>query len=238
MVMSLKYLLATAVLGLLQSSFNSAHADEAPQVTPAKVCHDTARYALPEIPWMGSFIYKVTIRAKDSRIEEVEISTVHGPDSISDRRIRNGLRSHIKQNYACDVPDIKGSFYLRLNFKHEVPALKEKLAALRASAASGASAASDDEMASIPKASSVFCTTMGRPEIPRFLNAKGVLLIHAIVEIKDGSVSLVDTKLKIGSSDQDLNRLFLESVTHAIRETYQCSGDHVFEQEFKFDITS
>jgi len=243
MVMNLKHLAAAAVFSVTQCGLNLAHADDIKLEDTAQACHDTGNYALPEIPWVGEFIYKVTIAAKDARIKDVDVEAIRGPDSVSDRTIRKGLEAHIKQNYVCDVPDIQGSFYLRLNFKHEVPELEKKAAARRAAAAASAtsaasSVAAEPASALVPASTkpAKICTNTGRPEVPQ-VNAKGTLEMQVIVEVTDGKIGVVDAKLTMGSKDAELNAKFIQAVERTIRNTYQCSGEHVFTQEFRFQLS-
>jgi len=85
----------------------------------------------------------------------------------------------------------------------------------------------------VPVQASMVCTAMGKPNLPR-VNAVGKLLLNVVAEIIEGKVAFVDAKLKMGSIDPAINKLFIDEVTRTIKGTYVCTGNHVFEQEFEF----
>jgi len=240
------YRLALGLTLTLSGLMNAGAAELSADKTSATACRDTGSYPLPQIPWMGKFGYKVSVTVKDGRPEDVDIETVRGPDKTSNRTITESLREHVKKNYVCEGVEQKSVFYLILNFPHEVPALAAKRLALRAAlpalhaaaTASAAAAAASDIPAEtlVPVRAAMVCTAMGKPPVPA-TNAVGTLSLHVIVDVNDGKIGLVDTKLKQGSNDPSLNRKFIELVSSTVRETYQCPGNHIFEQEFTFTIS-
>jgi len=235
--------LTLTLCGLMNAGASEPKADNKPS---APECRDTGSYALPQIPWMGKFGYKVSVTVKDGRPEDVDIETVRGPDKTSNRAITESLREHVKKNYVCEGVEQKSAFYLVLNFPHVVPALAAKGAALRAAlpalhaaaTASAAAAAASDIPAEtlVPVSPAIVCTAMGKPPAPP-INAVGTLQLHVIVDVNDGKIGLVDAKLKQGSNDPALNNKFIELVSRTIRETYKCPGNHIFAQEFMFKIS-
>ncbi|MBV8502682.1 MAG: hypothetical protein JO006_13300 [Paucibacter sp.] len=77
------------------------------------------------------------------------------------------------------------------------------------------------------------CTKMGKPEMPS-LNWSGEALYKAIATVKAGRVASVEiTPLKSGV-DRKAQRAMIAAITQTLQETYECPGDHVFEQEFQF----
>lgn len=242
--------LVFCLCGLLNTGSARAASEDA-----AADCRDTSSFALPEIGWMGKFAYKVSIRSREGRPEDVKVQTVRGPDRYADRTVTEALQKHVQKNYVCG-PDAKEHvFYVVLNFTHEVAALAQKQAAQRAAykaeetsahaaaAASAAAAVAADVPAGtlvpvlvpLPSAGMI-CTAMGRPEAPR-INAIGTITLHVIADVTDGRVTLVDAKIKQGSPEPALNRKFIDLVSSTMRDTYRCPGNHVFEQEFMFSMS-
>jgi len=238
-------------LGLaLGSGMSAQAAGTEPELAPA-ACHGTSDFTLPVIPWMGRFIYKVSTTIKDGRPDDVDVSMIRGPDRNSSRTIQRGLEEHIRKNYVCEGNESKSVFYIALNFRHDVPALAERRAAVRQAvsdasepaphlqAAASAAAAESAGMAAgtlVPIQAGMVCTAMGKPTSPR-VNAVGKLLLHVIAEVVEGKVAFVDAKLKMGSIDPAINKLFIDEVTRTIKDTYVCPGNHIFAQEFQFSIS-
>lgn len=245
----MKKVLAMA-LGLTLSIGTSAQTTETePELAPA-ACHGTSDFTPPVIPWMGKFIYKVSTTVKDGRPDDVDVSMVRGPDRDSNRKIERELEEHIKKNYVCEGTASKSVFYVALNFGHNIPGLAERRAAREAAsgaseptprlqAAASAAAAETAGMAAgtlVPIKAGMVCTAMGKPTLPR-VNAVGKLILNVVAEVIEGKVAFVDAKLKMGSTDPAINKLFIDGVTRTIKDTYICPGNHVFEQEFQFLIS-
>jgi len=253
--MNRKMLSMQAGLGLLLWGLMtmSAGAAEAPADKPAAACRDTGSFVPPNIPWMGKFAYKVAFKPSKGRPEDVEVTAVRGPDRVSNRQVIEALQDHIKHHYVCEHEAPEQLFHLMLSFRHEVPALDEKMTArsaawqakqslLHAAAAASAAAAKAADMPAstlvplVPLRAGMVCTTMGKPDVPQ-IQAVGTVSLHVIAEVTDGKVTLVDTKLRMGSNEPSLNQKFIDSVDRALRDTYRCPGNHIFEQEFVFKIS-
>ena len=221
------FIIASMSLALCGAMSTAAAQDKADK--PATVCQDTGDFTPPEIPWMGSFIYKMTIKVRNGRAEDVEVKEIRGPDRASNSRVVKALQQHVKKNYVCDRDDPRYVTHVQVDFPHEVPALEAKLAAQNP--ASGSAKVQLDAASA-----RALCPTMGTPQaIP--VDATGKLLLHVIAEVTDGRVTLVSAKLKMGSNHANVNQMFIDLVDRTLRQTYVCPGNHVFEQEFEFNLS-
>lgn len=79
------------------------------------------------------------------------------------------------------------------------------------------------------------CTKMGKPEMPS-VNWSGEALYRAVATVKAGRVSSVEITPLRGGVDRKAQRALVQAIEATLRETYECPGDHVFEQEFQFKI--
>jgi protein TonB len=79
------------------------------------------------------------------------------------------------------------------------------------------------------------CTKMGKPESPS-VNWSGEALFKAIATVKAGRVVSVELTALRGGVDRKAARAMQQEITRTLQETYECPGDHVFEQEFQFKI--
>ncbi len=79
------------------------------------------------------------------------------------------------------------------------------------------------------------CTKMGKPEMPS-VNWSGEALYRAIATVKAGRVTAVEITSLRGGVDRKAQRALVQAIEQTLRETYECPGDHVFEQEFQFKI--
>src|SRR5437868_4236203 len=79
------------------------------------------------------------------------------------------------------------------------------------------------------------CTKMGKPELPS-LNWSGEALYKAVATVKSGRVSAVEITALRGGVDRKAQRQLIQAIEATLRETYECPGDHVFEQEFQFKV--
>lgn len=77
------------------------------------------------------------------------------------------------------------------------------------------------------------CRTMGRPQLPP-LNWKGDALYEAMVEVKDSHVVSVALKALKPISNPTAQTGVEGAIEQAIRQTYDCPGNHVFVQQFQF----
>ncbi|MFT7724683.1 MAG: ABC transporter substrate-binding protein [Roseateles sp.] len=79
------------------------------------------------------------------------------------------------------------------------------------------------------------CTKMGKPEMPS-VNWTGEALYKAVATVKAGRVTAVEVTPLRGGVDRKAQRALIQAISETLRETYECPGDHVFEQEFQFKI--
>ena len=78
------------------------------------------------------------------------------------------------------------------------------------------------------------CRKMARPEVPP-VKWKGQALYRAVATVRDGRV--VDVEMRPGNSgiDPSAQKAFTASIQRALA-SYDCPGNHVFEQEFLFAV--
>lgn len=79
------------------------------------------------------------------------------------------------------------------------------------------------------------CTQMGKPTVPALgSNWKGQAKYKATATVREGLVvgATIEAVSKI--DDASVNKLLVDSIHHALIDTYLCPGEHVFEQEFVF----
>jgi len=184
---------------------------------------------------MGKYFYKVKVTLKNGQPTEVEAKALRGLDTVSDQIVEQSLQEHIKKNFVCEGAGATITFHLALNFEHEIEALDQKQAELDAKTAASAATGLASE-ALVPLRADQICTSMGKPVVPD-VYAFGTLILHAIAEVKDSKVAFVDIKLMRGSTDPSVNEKFIKAVERAMRRTYVCPGNHVFEQEFQFSLS-
>lgn len=79
------------------------------------------------------------------------------------------------------------------------------------------------------------CTKMGKLEAPA-VNWSGEALYKAIATVKQGRVTAVEITPLRGGVDRKAQRQLTQAIVQHLQETYECPGDHVFEQEFQFKI--
>jgi len=79
------------------------------------------------------------------------------------------------------------------------------------------------------------CTKMGKLEAPS-VNWSGEALYKAVATVKAGRVTSVEITALRGGVDRKAQRTLTQAISQHLQETYECPGDHVFEQEFKFKI--
>jgi periplasmic protein TonB len=79
------------------------------------------------------------------------------------------------------------------------------------------------------------CTKMGKPDMPS-VNWSGEALYKAVATVKSGRVTAVEITSLRGGVDRKAQRALTQAIEATLRDTYECPGDHVFEQEFQFKI--
>ena len=79
------------------------------------------------------------------------------------------------------------------------------------------------------------CTKMGKPDMPS-VNWSGEALYKAVATVKAGRVTAVEITSLRGGVDRKAQRALVSAIEQTLRDTYECPGDHVFEQEFQFKI--
>jgi protein TonB len=84
-----------------------------------------------------------------------------------------------------------------------------------------------------PVTAAMVCTKMGKPEMPS-LNWSGEALYKAVATVKAGRVTSVEISALKGGVDRKAQRAMIAAIQQTLTETYECPGDHVFEQEFQF----
>ena len=77
------------------------------------------------------------------------------------------------------------------------------------------------------------CTKMGKPEMPA-VDFSGEALFKVTATVKAGRVVSMEVKNLRAGVDRKAARLLVNSIQQTLTETYECPGDHVFEQEFQF----
>jgi len=86
-----------------------------------------------------------------------------------------------------------------------------------------------------PVRAAMVCTKMGKPEVPS-LSWTGEALYKVTATVKAGRVvDIVFVSLRAGV-DRKAQRALTAAIESTLKETYECPGDHVFEQEFQFRI--
>jgi protein TonB len=88
-----------------------------------------------------------------------------------------------------------------------------------------------------PIKAAMVCTKMGQPEVPG-VSWSGEALFKVLATVKSGRVTAIEvTSVKMqGGNDRKAQRAMLGAIEATLRDTYECPGDHVFEQEFLFRI--
>lgn len=79
------------------------------------------------------------------------------------------------------------------------------------------------------------CTKMGKPELPS-VNFSGEALYKVIATVKAGRVASMEVTSLRSGVDRKAQRALIGAIETALKETYECPGDHVFEQEFQFRV--
>lgn len=75
------------------------------------------------------------------------------------------------------------------------------------------------------------CTRMGKPELPA-VNWTGEAVLKAVATVRGGRVVSADVKVISGSVDPRTRRALQAAVSSTLQDSYECPGNHLFEQEF------
>jgi len=236
---------AVKALGLLLAlalASTLARADEPPPA--ASACIIDAPFVPPRILWMGRFGYQAVITVKAGQVAGVEVTPVRGGvDDQTNRQLEDALSAYIEAHYRC-AGDHKYSQTLVFDLDHDIPPLMADLApelkerrqaeaAWEASGAAGsAPSATPDPRGSIAG----ICPQMPRPTMPLPVGGHGVVRIHLLFDVRDGSIGLIDARLRQGSHDFATNQLFIDTVMATVRRGYRCTGTHLLEQDFQFRL--
>ena len=81
------------------------------------------------------------------------------------------------------------------------------------------------------------CTKMGTPEVPD-MSWSGIAKFRVKATVTSGRVTAVEISQAqmSGGTDRKAQRSLITEITRTLQKTYECPGDHVFEQEFNFRI--
>lgn len=79
------------------------------------------------------------------------------------------------------------------------------------------------------------CTKMAKPELPS-VNFSGEALFKVVATVKAGRVVSADITSLKGGVDRKAQRALTAAIESTLKESYECPGDHVFEQEFQFRV--
>lgn len=86
-----------------------------------------------------------------------------------------------------------------------------------------------------PKTAGMVCTKMGKPEVPS-VNWSGEALYKVTATVKAGRVASIEVQSLRSGVDRKAQRALIAAIEETLKDTYECPGDHVFEQEFQFRI--
>jgi len=92
-------------------------------------------------------------------------------------------------------------------------------------------------IAALPAVTSaaMVCTKMGKPELP-VLAWTGEALFRAVATVQAGRVVSTEIQSLRGGLDAKTRRSLHAAIDGALRDSYECPGDHRFEQEFRFRV--
>lgn len=86
-----------------------------------------------------------------------------------------------------------------------------------------------------PTSADMVCTKMGRPDLPS-VNWAGEALFRVQATVRTGRVAATEFTLLSGAMDPKTRRALQSAIANTLRDTYECPGEHRFEQEFKVRI--
>ena len=84
-----------------------------------------------------------------------------------------------------------------------------------------------------PITAGMVCTKMGKPEMPS-LSWSGEAAYKVTATVKAGRVASIEVQSMRSGVDRKAQRALIAAIESTLKETYECPGDHVFEQEFVF----
>ena len=79
------------------------------------------------------------------------------------------------------------------------------------------------------------CTKMGKPEMPS-VSWSGEALYKVVATVKAGRVAAIEVTSLRSGVDRKAQRALIASIESTLKDTYECPGDHTFEQEFQFKL--
>lgn len=91
-----------------------------------------------------------------------------------------------------------------------------------------------DRPAPADPSAGVQCTRMGKPEMPA-VNWTGEATFRLVIELQAGAPTVIDIGLVSGRMEPRMEAL-LQAVLLRTLASYECAGDHIFEQEFQFKV--
>jgi protein TonB len=86
-----------------------------------------------------------------------------------------------------------------------------------------------------PVTAGMVCTKMSKPELPS-LSWTGEASYKVTATVKAGRVASMEVQSLRSGVDRKAQRALIGAIETALKETYECPGDHVFEQEFVFRV--
>ena len=86
-----------------------------------------------------------------------------------------------------------------------------------------------------PVSPGMVCTRMGKPELPP-VNWSGEALFHVLATVKGGRVTATEIQALRGGMDARTRRALQGAIDTALKDSYECPGEHRFEQEFQFSV--
>lgn len=79
------------------------------------------------------------------------------------------------------------------------------------------------------------CTKMGKPDLPT-VNWAGDALFKVQATVHAGRVTATEFTVLAGAMDPKTRRALQSAIANTLRDTYECPGEHRFEQEFNVRI--
>lgn len=86
-----------------------------------------------------------------------------------------------------------------------------------------------------PVKAGMVCTKMGTPEAPS-MSWSGNASYKVLATVKAGRVASIEVQSLRSGVDRKAQRAMIAAIESTLKDTYECPGDHVFEQVFDFRI--
>lgn len=101
----------------------------------------------------------------------------------------------------------------------------------------GPTVAPPGKLASVnePVSPHMVCTKMGKPDLPA-VNWAGDALFRVQATVHAGRVTATEFTVLAGVMDPKTRRALQSAIASTLRDTYECPGEHRFEQEFNVRI--